>query len=85
MIVLFDKIPRSTEFNRANLCRVQQPEPEVRHSEVIRTSSLAQSPDHVPDLVVSPASPYEGTPPKEFAFETVIASSPPPRKGRACQ
>ena len=53
----------------------------MSHSEVIRTSSLAQSPDHVPDLLVSPASPQCSTPPKEFAFEAVMVNSPPPRKG----
>ena len=65
--------------------RVQQPEPEVSHSDVIRTSSLSRGQDHVPDLVVSPASPNCNTPngkdKKEFTFETVMSNSPPSRKG----
>lgn len=70
----------STEVNipRVNgINRVQQPEPEpeVRQSEVIRTSSLAQNTDHLPGLVVSPASPSE-TPLKEYALEAVVVSSP---------
>ena len=35
----------------------------------------------MPDLVVSPASPRCETPTKEYAFETVMVSSPPTRKG----
>lgn len=64
------------------LHRVQQPEPEpeVRQSEVIRTSSLAQNTDHLPGLVVSPASPSE-TPLKEYAFEAVVVSSPALKQG----
>ncbi len=57
----------------------------MSHSDVIRTSSLSQSQEHVPDLVVSPASPKSNTPTgkkKEFTFETVMSNSPPSRKGR---
>lgn len=57
--------------------RVQQPEPEVLHSDVIRTSSFTH--DHVPNLVVSPASPSKDK--KEFTFETVMSNSPPSREG----
>ena len=63
-----------------NIYRVQQPEPEVRHSKMTRTSWPSQSQDHVPDVVCSPSSP-KSTPPKEYVFETVMASSPPLRKG----
>ena len=59
--------------------RVQQPEPEVLHSDVIRTSSFTHGQDHVPNLVVSPASPSKDK--KEFTFETVMSNSPPSREG----
>lgn len=58
--------------------RVQQPEPEVLHSDVIRTSSFTHGHDHVPNLVVSPASPSKDK--KEFTFETVMSNSPPSRE-----
>ena len=63
-----------------NSClRVQQPEPEVLHSDVIRTSSFTHGQDHVPNLVVSPASPSKDK--KEFTFETVMSNSPPSLDG----
>lgn len=58
--------------------KVQQPEPEVRHSELTRTLSLDSS-DNLPDLVVSPASPHCGTPTQELEYETVMFT-PIPQK-----
>ena len=61
----------------------------MSHSDVIRATSLSQSQDHVPDLVVSPASPNRTTPSgkdkTEFTFETVVSSSPPLRRGKTSQ
>ena len=59
----------------------------MSHSDVIRASSLSQSQDHVPDLVVSPvSSPNCNTPSgkdnEEFTFETVVSNSPPSRIGK---
>ena len=58
----------------------------MSHSDVIRASSLSESQDHMPDLVVSPASPNRNTSgkdKKEFTFETVVSSSPPSTRGKA--
>ncbi|XP_074638048.1 ras-associating and dilute domain-containing protein-like [Acropora palmata] len=53
--------------------KVQQPEPEVRYSS-------PESPDDLPDLVVSPASPYRGSPTQEFELEPITVSATPQGK-----
>ena len=59
----------------------------MSHSNVIRASSLSQSQDHVPDLVVSLASTNCNTPSgkdnNDFTLETVVSNSPPLKRGEA--